>query len=64
MGVISGKRVRGWWYHPRDGSVRGSAHFANQGAKTFTPPGEPGAGNDWVLVLDDDSKRFTVPGAR
>ena len=64
MGVISGKRVRAWWYDPRAGSARQIGAFANQGVKTFTPPGEPGAGNDWVLVLDDDSKRFTVPGAR
>lgn len=62
MGVISGKRVRGWWYDPRDGRAREIGGFANRGVRTFTPPGSPGAGNDWVLVLDDDSQRFPAPG--
>ena len=30
------------------------------GKKAFTPPGE----GDWVLVLDDASKKFPKPGER
>ena len=58
MGAISGKQVRASWYSPRDGSVQPIGLFPNDGVRTFTPPGVPAAGNDWVLVLDDSSQRF------
>jgi hypothetical protein len=64
MGVISGKQVRAWWYDPRNGSAREIGIFSNKGVQAFTPPGSPAPGNDWVLVLDDASKKFTAPGAR
>ena len=38
----------GWW--------------PNTGTQRFTPPGEPAEGHDWVLVLDNASKRFAPPG--
>ena len=53
MGATSGKEVRAAWYNPRDGSARPIGTLANQGVHKFTPPGTPGAGNDWVLTLDD-----------
>jgi hypothetical protein len=62
-GAITGARVQAWWYSPRDGSARFLGAFANRGVRTFTPPGQPGDGNDWVLVLDDVSKQFPPPGA-
>lgn len=62
MGLISGTRVRASWYSPRDGSVQSAGEFANQGDRLFTPPGKPADGNDWVLVLDDASKKFPAPG--
>ncbi len=62
MGAITGSQVRAWWYSPRDGSVHAIGKFANRGVRTFTPPGQPGEGNDWVLVLDDASKRYPPPG--
>jgi hypothetical protein len=37
--------------------------FPNQGVRRFTPPGTPGAGNDWVLMLEDASQRFPAPGS-
>ncbi len=63
MGVITGSKVRAWWYSPRDGSAQAAGEFANRGERTFTPPGNPGEGNDWVLVLDDKSKKFPPPDA-
>ena len=63
MEAIAGRRVRAWWYSPRDGSARAIGTFANRGVRTFTPPGKPANGNDWVLALDDASKQFAPPGA-
>src|SRR5262249_37482172 len=61
MGLIAGKTVRASWYSPRDGSTRPIGTFSNQGVRRFTPPGTPGAGNDWVLMIDDVSKNFALP---
>jgi hypothetical protein len=62
LGVISGKRVRAWWYDPRDGSARPAGTWANHGQHAFAPPDAGSARQDWVLVLDDESKRFPAPG--
>lgn len=63
LGAISGERVRASWFDPRDGSSREIGVYANSGERQFTPPGEPSAGNDWVLVLDDTAAGFSAPGA-
>ena len=63
LGVISGKQIRAWWYDPREGSARQIGVLDNLGVKTFTPPGKPANGNDWVLVLDDEARGFTTPGS-
>jgi hypothetical protein len=36
--------------------------FNNTGIKKFIPPQKPRAGNDWVLVLDDEAKHYSMPG--
>lgn len=41
------------WYNPRNGSWSDAGSFKTERAITFNPPGEPGKGNDWVLVLDE-----------
>jgi hypothetical protein len=55
-------KVHASWYSPRDGSVQNAGNFPNRAERLFTPPGKPGDGNDWVLVLDDSSKNFPQPG--
>jgi len=35
--------------------------FANTGEREFTPPNY-GEMIDWILVLDDASKKFSAPG--
>lgn len=62
MGKISGKKVIGWWYDTRTGSSEKIGEFKNKGNVTFNPPGTKFNGNDWVLVLDNASKRFNAPG--
>jgi Protein of unknown function (DUF4038)/Putative collagen-binding domain of a collagenase len=50
------------WYDPRTGGVRDAGVVEAKTPTKFTPPGSPGRGNDWVLVLDDASKKFGLPG--
>ncbi len=62
LGKISGDTVTAWWYDPRTGEAEKIGEKENQGTLEVDPPGEPGKYNDWVLVLDDDSKKFPPPG--
>ncbi len=61
MGKISGVRVTGYWYNPRNGTSVEIGTFENVGAREFKPQYE-GLGSDWVLVLDDASKGYAAPG--
>jgi len=62
LGIVSGASLRAWWFDPRDGSAQAAGLVANKGTRRFTPPGRPAPGNDWVLVLDDESRGFAAPG--
>ena len=63
MGKISGERVKGWWYNPRSGTSRSDSGLSTTaGTREFIRPSE-GFGSDWVLVLDDAAKNFSIPGA-
>lgn len=59
MGRISGRRVTAAWFDPRTGATMPIGTFANTGQRLFTPPGTPGPGNDWVLLLDDHASART-----
>jgi hypothetical protein len=61
LGKISGDRVKAWWYNPRTGTSVAIDEFDNHGTRDFAPPSQ-GFGSDWVLVLDDASKKFGPPG--
>lgn len=63
MNVIKGPKVTAWWYSPRDGHAIPIGTFANTGEQLFTPP-DPGEMLDWVLVLDDASCNYPLPGTR
>jgi hypothetical protein len=64
--TVDGSKLHGWWYDPRSGEAMSIGTFRKKGAKDatrlFRPPGVPGRGNDWVLVLDDVGKGFKAPG--
>lgn len=62
MGKISGKKVNAWWYDTRTGDAHAIGSFNNSGIVSFDPPGTKYNGNDWVLVLDNASKKFAKPG--
>jgi len=51
--------AKAWWFNPRTGDAVEAGTFATEGAKQFTPPSE----GDWVIVLDDASKRLPAPGS-
>jgi len=62
MDKISGQMVKAYWYNPRNGSAELIGEFPNTGTREFTPPSS-GAERDWVLVLDDTTRDFPVPGS-
>lgn len=56
LGKIAGKRKKAWWYDPRTGKAVKAKHRSG----LFEPPQ---TGQDWVLVIDDASKRYGPPGS-
>ena len=62
MSKVSGARINAWWFNPRTGKATAIGTFDNTGDRVFTPP-DAGEMLDWVLVLDDASKKFGAPGA-
>jgi hypothetical protein len=63
-GKIKGRFVRAYWYNPRDGVSTLVGRFLGDGrTREFAPPSS-GRGHDWVLVLDDESRKFPPPGAK
>jgi hypothetical protein len=61
MDKISGTTVNASWFNPRSGEVVGIGQFPNVGDREFVPP-NLGEALDWVLVLDDESRHFPLPG--
>lgn len=61
LGRISGTHVKAYWYNPRNGTSTEIGVFDNSGTREFKPQYE-GLGSDWVLVLDDASKKYPAPG--
>lgn len=66
---LSGKQIKAWWYNPRDGKCydqqgRETAYpfkIFDKADETFNPPGENDS-SDWILILDDASKSYPIPG--
>jgi hypothetical protein len=63
MDVIKGKEVVAWWFNPRNGISKRIGKYANTGTRTFNTPA-PGENLDWILVLDDSSKKYPPPGSK
>lgn len=60
-GKISGDRLHAFWFDPRNGKATEAGIVPNTKENRFTPP-SAGYGKDWVLVLDDVSKKYLFPG--
>src|SRR5208337_3841077 len=57
MSKISGSQAKVWWFNARTGSATASGEFPTNGSREFTPPAE----GDWVLVIDDASRKLPAP---
>ena len=58
---ISGKEINAYWYNPRNGEVKEMGKMSKKSQQEFTPP-TSGYGHDWVLVVDDASRSYSLPG--
>jgi len=58
---LVGEKLVGYWFDPRTGIARSLGEFPRSERMSFTPPQ---GGLDWVLVLDDASCGFPVPGSQ
>jgi hypothetical protein len=56
---ITGSSKNISWYDPRTGKVKKSETLKKSEDHQFVPPSD---GKDWVLVIDDASKKFPAPG--
>lgn len=63
LGVLTGSTLSVSWFNPRTGATTAAGMVANAGLHSFDPPGDPTAGNDWVLVLDDAARGFKPVGS-
>lgn len=50
--VLAADRLQARWFDPRRGVFSDIGAEAPAGDRRYDPPGEPGAGNDYVLVLE------------
>ncbi|HEX8347213.1 MAG TPA: DUF4038 domain-containing protein [Actinoplanes sp.] len=61
MSRLATSSVAAKWFNPASGAYTTIGTFANTGSRTFTTPGNNGAGmNDWLLVLEAGGP-VTVP---
>jgi hypothetical protein len=59
LSKITGNRKNTWWYNPTTGKASKYKTIKSNSKQTFQPPKE---GKDWILVIDDASKKFKAPG--
>jgi hypothetical protein len=55
---ISGDQKTIWWFDPRTGKSIQQKSIKGKSIETFTPPS---TGKDWILVVDDASKKYSQP---
>lgn len=60
MSKVAGYLSKAWWFNPRTGKSNPAGEFPTNGKRRFTPPGD----GDWVLVLDEASRKLPAPGVQ
>lgn len=63
MDKVAGRQAVAWWFDPRTGKATRIGTFATKGIQQFVPP-PASDGSDWVLVLDEQGRKFPAPGKR
>ena len=61
LGKISGKECAAFWYNPKNGEYREAGKHSGKAQQEFVPPSS-GYGHDWVLIIDDATKNYPLPG--
>lgn len=61
--AVTGRSLKIWWFNPRDDTAQGGDLIFGPDPHVFTAP-STGAGNDWVLVIDDAAKDYAPPAKR
>ena len=59
MAKLKSTKIHAYWYDPRNGKTTDIGVLDGTKSKKFNPP-TAGYGRDWVLVLDDDAKGYTM----
>jgi hypothetical protein len=59
MTRLSGKKVKAQWWDPRKGTWAPIGNYTNSGVRRFVAPSH-GERDDWVLVLEDASKKYPL----
>jgi hypothetical protein len=57
---LPGERYRAAWFDPRVGVAHRIVGPVKKGRELFEPPSH-GEGQDWILLLDDESKNYSLP---
>ncbi len=60
---ISGRELVAHWYNPRNGELKDAGRHKKSAQLEFAPP-TSGYGQDWVLILDDASRNYPLPGEK
>lgn len=55
------KRIVTWWFNPKNATAQPAGTLEKRDTMEFTSP-TTNVGNDWVLVIDDATKEYKVPG--
>ena len=58
---LKAKKIKAWWYNPRNGKAEIIGTLQNKDSMEFISP-TPGENIDWILVLDDADKKYPAPG--
>lgn len=58
--VIQGNKLIGWWFNPRNGKSQKIGVVEHAERVSFISP-TPGEELDWILVIDDASKKYKCP---
>ncbi len=60
LSKLEGKSFVAYWYDPRKGTAGEMQKITGGKDETFTPP-KSGYGQDWILVIDNADKNYTIP---